>query len=381
LKRLAGVIHSLRLLFAQTCVVLDSLTDEHPDEPPDCLGSLSSTEWLKHNCHLTTGEATQLLRVGRFQDSLPASVAALHCGEIGFGHISQIALAAKKLADSESLNAGVFEETTLLERARECTPSKLMHLVPHYVHSKDPSVLAREEYEALMSRFLRVSAHDDGVTTFTGRLGNADGALILTALEPLSKRSGPDDDRLLEQRHADALVDLARRALNAGDLPKVGGQRPHITVTATMESLRGLPGCEGADLERGLPISKYYLQYLSCDASITRVILGAKSAVLDVGRAVRTVSPALRRALAARDGGCIFPGCNRRASFTDAHHILHWARGGTSVIENLCLLCARHHLAVHLGLFQVVRAEDRILVLHHEEWRRQRINSPPLLLN
>ena len=72
---------------------------------------------------------------------------------------------------------------------------------------------------------------------------------------------------------------------------------------------------------------------------------GADGGVLDVGRRTRTVSPALRRALAARDGQCRFPGCAARRC--DAHHIEHWADGGETALSNLVLLCRRHHRAVH----------------------------------
>ena len=71
----------------------------------------------------------------------------------------------------------------------------------------------------------------------------------------------------------------------------------------------------------------------------------------DVGRRKRTISPALRRALAARDGRCRFPGCQNRRC--DAHHIEHWADGGETALDNLVLLCRRHHRAVHEEGFRI----------------------------
>ena len=73
--------------------------------------------------------------------------------------------------------------------------------------------------------------------------------------------------------------------------------------------------------------------------------------VLDVGRKTRTIPPALRRALDARDRGCRFPGCGLR--FTDAHHIVHWADGGETTLGNTVLLCRRHHRRVHEGGYRV----------------------------
>jgi len=79
--------------------------------------------------------------------------------------------------------------------------------------------------------------------------------------------------------------------------------------------------------------------------------------VLSLGRKRRTVSPALRRALAARDRGCRFPGCDR-TRFVDAHHVQHWCRGGETNLENLVLLCRRHHRLVHERGYTLETAAD-----------------------
>ena len=77
--------------------------------------------------------------------------------------------------------------------------------------------------------------------------------------------------------------------------------------------------------------------------------MGGNGQVLDLGRTNRTVSPAQRKALIVRDGGCIFPGCDRPASWCDAHHIIHWLDSGPTDLWNLCLLCSAHHHIVHDG--------------------------------
>jgi hypothetical protein len=95
---------------------------------------------------------------------------------------------------------------------------------------------------------------------------------------------------------------------------------------------------------------------LACDAGLSRVIVGASSEPLDVGRRAPVVPPGLRRALVVRDRGCRFPGCDRPHPWTDAHHIVHWADGGPTSASNLVLLCRRHHRAVHGGF--IVRVVD-----------------------
>jgi hypothetical protein len=70
------------------------------------------------------------------------------------------------------------------------------------------------------------------------------------------------------------------------------------------------------------------------------------------------VSEPARRALTARDGHCRWPGCERAASWSAAHHVVHWIHGGTTDLDNLILLCHRHHWMVHEGNWQIVRGDD-----------------------
>ncbi len=114
-------------------------------------------------------------------------------------------------------------------------------------------------------------------------------------------------------------------------------------------------------LEFAGPIAAATAQRLACDASITRVVLSPSSAVLDVGRAHRLPSGPTRRALRARDGGCAWPNCDRPVSWTTAHHLVHWAEGGSTALENLVLLCHRHHRLVHEGGWQLIRKPDGTL--------------------
>ena len=157
---------------------------------------------------------------------------------------------------------------------------------------------------------------------------------------------------------ADALVELCEHALDTGTLPQHGSQRPHLQVTCAVETLQGLPGSCAGELDPGGRLSATAVQRIACDASVVRVVLDASSPVLDVGRARRVPSGAARRALRARDRGCVWPGCDRPASWTRAHHLVHWARGGKTDMANLVLLCARHHFKVHEGGWRLVRGPD-----------------------
>jgi hypothetical protein len=112
-----------------------------------------------------------------------------------------------------------------------------------------------------------------------------------------------------------------------------------------------------------LPIPERTVERLSCAANVTRVLLGPESAVIDVGRARRLPSPATRRAVAHRDDGCAWPGCDRPLNWTQPHHVIHWARGGVTETDNLTSLCHRHHWMAHEGGWQVVRIDGQRDVL------------------
>jgi hypothetical protein len=86
---------------------------------------------------------------------------------------------------------------------------------------------------------------------------------------------------------------------------------------------------------------------LACDGGIYRVVLSPRDVPLSAGQRTRLVTPAVRRILVARDGGCRFPGCDRPAAYTQAHHVVFWADGGPTTTDNLVLVCAFHHHRVH----------------------------------
>src|SRR5438270_12209533 len=155
-----------------------------------------------------------------------------------------------------------------------------------------------------------------------------------------------DDDRTAGQRRADALLDLARRPLAGSRLGSTGGQRPHLVITASIETLSGKPGAAPAQLEGVGPIANETLQRHACDASVSW-LLGKAEIEQETSHEHRKIPPSIRRALVARDHDCVFRGCHRPAPWCDGHHLKWWTRGGETKLENLALVCARHHHKVH----------------------------------
>ena len=225
-----------------------------------------------------------------------------------------------------------------------------------------------------------------------GRLTPAVGAVVCRALDAASEQLRQEakdaemqnvEEATPTRRRADALGLLAESALAATLDPGTAGDRYQVVVHVDPETLRedvsaetpvpdgrndenvsaetpvaggGRDGNASAEtsptggqaaLEEagGIRVSAETSRRLACDAGKVVMRHDAAGAILDVGRKTRTISPALRRALASRDRHCRFPGCEARRC--DAHHVRHWADGGATKLENLVLLCRRHHRAVH----------------------------------
>ena len=337
-ERLIRKRHAIDLMevsFAEVAARF-AATDAYDDD-----GFVSPIDWIRFNCHMTSGAAADRVAVGQTIHRMPESIQALAKGEIGFAHLTVMARTADALEDR-------FNETALIKHARENSPGKFHYICRHARHAVDPKGYAAEQAEQVQNRRLSLGAWLDGSVLLSGVFDPEGGAALRTALEPLARKSGAHDDRDRERRLADALVDLALG----------GNQHAQVQITSSVETLLGLVGAPAADMEFSLPISSKTVERLTCDSSIARILLDSDSLVIDVGRSKRVVSGPARRALNARDGHCRWPGCDRPASWSAAHHVVHWIHGGTTDLNNLILLCRRHHWMVHEGNWQLVRSDD-----------------------
>ncbi len=341
LTQLAFAADMINLEFAKVAAAFAE-SDEYDEQGFD-----SPISWIKANCHMTGGAAADRVCVGEQLENIGESRMALGMGEIGFAHFALIARTSAALGDR-------LDEDKLLAQARKQSVFQFRNACTHARHAGDAEGFVAEEVEGMKARSLTLTTADDGVVLVQGILDKVGGAALQTALEPLVKRAGKDDGRARDRRLADALVDLSMRALDNGLVP----QRTHLQVTASLETLLGLPGAPAADMEFTLPISAKAVERLACDCAVTRIILGSDSTVIDVGRAKRTISGPQRKALRVRDGGCTWPGCDRPVSMTEGHHLIHWIQNGPGDMPNLTLLCYRHHWMVHEGGWQIVRTDD-----------------------
>jgi hypothetical protein len=264
----------------------------------------------------------------------------------------------------------VTEYARLKPRLREeAAPTVLQGLLdmgiadgPKGVRSLRPALLAAHgadgEFQAdadtaeRLVSLSRPSTDELGALTYQLILDPAGAAALESAIGPLSRPvPGPDgerDPRSPQVRRGQALIEVCRRATSAGDSPP-SGVKTTLMLTMSYEDLAARTGAATVvgSTQGGSLIAPETVRRLACDANVIPTVLGSRGEVLDLGRSTRLATPGQLAALWLRDRGCSFPGCTTPAHWCDAHHLVHWADGGTSGLTNLALLCGRHHSVVH----------------------------------
>jgi len=328
-------------------------------------GFRSCAHWLNWRTGLDMGAAREKVRVAQALGELPRISEAMRRGELSYSK----ARALTRVATAEN-------EVELLVFARAGTSAHVEKLVRAWRRVDRIEDLEQENLRRA-SRYLQTYTDEDGMIVLRARLEPEVGAALLTALDAASgvlsnqernqmnASEGMDGDKVAaearDQRRADALGLVAEAALAHGVETSPRGERyqvvVHVDAEVLEEQVPESPREPGISiLEGGPDVSAETSRRIACDSA--KVVMTHDSAgyTLDVGRRTRTVSTALRRALTHRDEGCQFPGCDLK--HCDAHHLKHWANGGETNLENLLLLCRRHHRAVHEGGFRVERSSD-----------------------
>jgi hypothetical protein len=219
------------------------------------------------------------------------------------------------------------------------------------VHRFAPDALARREAAATEHDRFHLALRPDGGIRFAGSYGIEAAARVLPVLNafaaPKPAVDGVPDLRDADRRYADAFIDICTLAGADPAAPSHRGEPPHINVTISYEALRKELGQAPGRLDHGAPLSAEAARMLACDAKIIPIVLGSQSEPLDIGRASRIWPPSIARAITARDGGCVMPGCDRPPSWARIHHLRFWAEGGETKVGNGALVCEPHHSRVH----------------------------------
>ncbi len=325
-------------------------------------GFRSCAHWLHWRTGIDLGAAREKVRVARALDSLPRLSEALQRGAISYAKVRAITRVATQANEGQlldvALTATAFQVERVVRAWRRC----------------DRVAAARQADARHLHRGLRTYVDDDGMLVVHGRLSPEQGAVVQRALDAAADqlwrqtREAAAPLAVIEevtpgQRRADALARLAEAAL-AGHLDGgTAGDRYQVVlhVDAGRDAVRahGAVSTGGAADDavviecgdRAVDVSAETYARLACDAAVVVMQHDAAGSVLDVGRKTRTVPSPIRRALEVRDTGCRFPGCTARRC--DAHHVVHWADGGPTSLDNLMLLCRQHHRLLHEGGYTV----------------------------
>jgi hypothetical protein len=366
-KQLSSAVDRLQLVLCKVLSLAKQRKDHLAMSP-----NISAVGWVSEICSMSRNSASDRLCVGEQIDSLPKVAEALRAGEIGYQPVAVICHLNEQLAEKGDR---VVEEDWV-DYARKFSVKELRDLAAITRHVVDPDGFLKDANEDFEERRFHIT-QTGSMFVIDGVLDPVGGAALKSAIDSLSKRHAPDDERTPKQRRADALVEIVAHAMDEGKLPKRNGVRPHITVTTTLEGLKGELGVPASHLENAMPISSKTVERLACDGCLSRVLM-ADSQVIDVGRATRAISPSQRRALRARDKHCQFPGCDRPVSWTTPHHIDFWARGGPTNLPNLLSLCWFHHRCVHEGGWQVVKAAQGVKFIPPESVVMRRLRGSPV---
>jgi hypothetical protein len=275
----------------------------------------------------------------------PAVAAAQAAGQISPAHARVITEGLSALPAEVDFAHGARIQAVLVEKARNNDPRTLERQIRTILDTLDPDGPEPDDREHQRLRGLHLRTNADGSGEIRGRLtpmAAATWTAILDALSaPVPSEDGVPDERTAGQRRHDALLDAGTRLLRSGSLPDAGGAPVTVLVRVNADDLnedRGYAETEHGDLIRTSEISRN-----AGDGQLLFTLLDVTGGIASFGRMRRLATVAQRRALTVRDGGCSFPGCTAPASWCETHHIIPWARGGTTDLINMTLLCGYHH--------------------------------------
>jgi len=294
-------------------------------------------EWLAWRCDFSMTTALEKVRVAHALKTLPAISASFSTGELSYSKVRELTRVANK-GNEEALLTFALRTTTahVADRCRELRMGN------------DASIDTAARAFAIRSLRIRRDSNRD-MMTITVDLPLDAGELIEKALDKVR-----DDDVMntpdlantsWSARQADAFVNMASAYLGGADSESQGTDNYLVTIHVDQSALAGQEG------RSALPVES--VKRLCCDSRAVVISEDKDGQPLSIGRKTRIVPTAISRAVRARDNSCCtFPGCNNRR-FLHCHHVEHWSNGGETSLDNLLLLCTRHHTLVHEGGFRI----------------------------
>ena len=348
-------------------------------------GARSAARWLHSHGNDSWQSTRSTLERGSLMSDFPCVADAWRRGEISAQHVDALGRVRRRYSDLSADLMAVDEAIAAV--ATRCEPSEFYQRLRQMCHRASPDAV--DERDRDQPTGLHVSVLLDGFVRIDGTLDPVRGARFMTMLESARRDvptpeqgaddsgAAPDDGtphatggdpwsaqalgaehkvardrRPMSQRNLDAfarILDAAGAATGDMAMPLVTGERPTINVTVPLDVLMDEHSVEAAWLERfGVPttlITGAAARQLACDASLRPLIVDRQGQLVAMMPKVRTIHPALRRAVFMRDRHCRFTGC--RSRIDEVHHIVYFRNDGPTVLSNLVGLCWHHHHLIH----------------------------------
>ncbi len=385
-ERAAWLVGLRQIVDAAEATFTAVLADFDAAGDGEVLHAAASTQaWLRGALGMAAGDAAERVRIARasrdllqspFSHLVPGFRQAEEVTESA-SHADGASSPVHEVGIEDSDNRLSFEQIKVIARAVRSLPPSSHHdavaaltqigshvgvddlraTARHLKQVIDPDGSLRQAETDFQRRWLTVAPMLDGMHSVEGVLDTESAALLNSALAPFAVPSGADDRRTAAQRRADGLTEIVAAAVKSGELPTLSGSSTALQVQVSLATLVGGEGDPAQLLSSGsttpLWITGPSLGRFTCDAAVRRIVLDPSGVPVELGRQVRLFSGPQRQALATRDDGCRFPGCDRPARFTDAHHLVPWTAGGPTTLANGLLLCRYHHRQVHEGGWRI----------------------------
>jgi len=361
-------------IYAATCHLLELIREFDERQYWAELGFQSCAHWLNFKCGFGMNSARERLRVAHALGDLPKISEKFSEGAISYSKVRAIT----RVADSSN-------ENYLLMIATHGTAHHVERFIAQFRRAEklQDAEFANDQYQ---KREVTYYYDHDGCVVMKARIPADQGEVIIKALEmameedfvgarpagDCGRQLAGDEPEPIATRRADALCEIAETYMNNSENSGSTADRyqvvVHVGAHPASPCRRQLAG-DTPHLENGPHVTAETSRRIACDCSSTVIKEDEQREPLSIGRRSRSIPPPMRRALKARDGGCRFPGCTNH-KFVDGHHIIHWADGGETSLDNLVLLCRHHHHLVHEGGFDCKRSKDGEVWFEDQKERR-----------
>lgn len=353
------------------------------------LGARTPEKLIQRVAGVTARDARTQIRVGGLVASLTDATApvdpwlrpvaaAVAAGELSLDAADAIRTGLGSAGSGVTVAALSEAAERLLRQVRELTVEQLAARAREARASLDVQLVAEREELMRSQRYLHLIPRADGMTRLDGLLDPESAAQVAAVYDASTspRRGGPrfvdptlaaaadallEDSRTTEQIALDTFVELLRLGTLADVTAFIGARKLAVQVLVTQADLdqhTGMVFLEGQSEALSVQTAKRHV----CESGSVPILMESGQ-VLNLGRELRLYNRKQRIALAARDGGCIWPGCDRPPSWCEAHHIVEWSRNGRTDIADGVLLCKHHHLLVHNNGWQVIRRGSQYAIV------------------